>query len=44
MKLQIPFHKIILITLVNFFPKTFARYHREYQEVMEQFFTKKEKC
>jgi hypothetical protein len=35
------FHKIILIILVNMYPELFARYHAEYQEIMETVFKKK---
>jgi len=35
------FHKIVLIILVNLMPELFARYHAEYQEIMETVFKKK---
>jgi len=42
MKLQIPIHKLILIVLINYFPKSFARFYKEYQEVKEEHFKDKE--
>jgi len=34
-------HKIVLILLVNANPELFARYHAEYQEIMETVFKDK---
>jgi hypothetical protein len=34
-------HKLLLILLINTFPKTFARYAEEYKELMETVFKDK---
>jgi hypothetical protein len=34
-------HKLLLILLINTFPKTFARYAEEYRELMETVFKDK---
>ena len=39
---RLTLHKILLILLINIFPKTFARYFKEYQEIMETVFKGKE--
>jgi len=41
--MKISLHRIVLIILINLFPKLFERYHKEYQEVMNIYFKDKEK-
>jgi hypothetical protein len=40
---RLTLHKIVLILLVNTFPKLFARYFAEYQDIMESVFKDKVK-
>ena len=38
---RLTLHKIVLILLVNTFPKTFERYAKEYEEIMNTVFKDK---
>lgn len=38
---RLTLHKIVLLILINTFPKLFERYYTEYQELMESTFKDK---
>ena len=38
---RLTLHKLVLLILINTFPKLFERYYNEYQELMETIFKDK---